>query len=316
VSGRTTGPAGVAIGPRVRLRLGAAGRHLAETAPPESFFVISALFHYLGPAFAVLLFAHVAPLGVAWLRIASAAGIFAAWRRPRRTLRTADRETRRLLLGWGVVLALMNSAFYLAIDRLPLGTVAAIEFVPVIGLAAFGVRSVRNLAALALAVVGVALLTHMRLSGGWVGFGLAFANAGLFAGYIVLGHRVARRGASPGIDGLAAAMLIALVVQSPIGGWAAVPALLHPGLLLAGIGVGICSSLIPYVTDQLAMARLARSTYALLVALLPAMATVVGVIVLAQIPRPLEAAGVALVVGGIALHRQRPGDRDLRSEGG
>lgn len=169
----------------------------------------------------------------------------------------------------------MNSAFYLAIDRLPLGTVAAIEFVPVIGLAAFGVRSFRNLAALALSV-GVSLLTHVRLSGGLIGFVLAFANAGLFACYIVLGHRVARRAASSGIDGLAAAMLIALVVQSPIGGWAAVPALLHPSLLLAGIGVGICSSVIPYVTDQLAMARLARSTHALLIALLPAVATLVG----------------------------------------
>src|ERR1700710_289531 len=120
--------------------------------PPHAYFAVSAVFHYLGPAFAVLLFARVDVLGVAWLRIASAAGIFAAWRRP------AGR-TRRLLLAWGAVLAVMNSCFYLAIDRLPLGTVAAIEFVPVIVLAAFGARTARNLAALGLAVGGVYLLT-------------------------------------------------------------------------------------------------------------------------------------------------------------
>ena len=102
-----------------------------------------------GPAFAVLLFSRVAPLGVAWLRIASAAIVFAAWRRPWRTLRGADRDTMRLLVALGAVLAVMNSCFYEAIARLPLGTVSAIEFLPVIALAAFGVRSPRNVAALA-----------------------------------------------------------------------------------------------------------------------------------------------------------------------
>jgi inner membrane transporter RhtA len=299
----------------VRSRVGAATHHLVVKAPPESFFVVSAIFHYLGPAFAVLLFARVAPVGVAWLRIASAAGVFALWRRPWRTLRIADRDRRRVLVWWGVVLALMNSTFYLAIDRLPLGTVAAIEFVPVIALAAFGARSMRNLAAFALAVGGVSLLVDMRPSGVTIGFVFAFANAGLFACYIVLGHRVAERGAMPGIDGLAAAMLVALGVATAIGGWAALPALAHPTVLLAGIGVGICSSVIPYVTDQLAMARIARATYALLVALLPAVATVVGAIVLAQVPSRLEIAGVALVVGGVALHRAPDHDRGHEPKG-
>ena len=110
--------------------------------------MVSAVFHYLGPAFAVLLFARVDVLGVAWLRIASAALVFAVWRRPWRVLAQLDGEARRLLLAWGAVLALMNCCFYLAIDRLPLGTVAAIEFLPVIALAALGARSTRNLGAL------------------------------------------------------------------------------------------------------------------------------------------------------------------------
>src|SRR4051795_12816523 len=93
-----------------------------QRVPPHVYFVGSAIFHYLGPAFAVLLFARVDVLGVAWLRIASAAVVFALWRRPWRALRTPERGT---LLAWGAVLALMNCCFYLAIDRLPLATVAA-----------------------------------------------------------------------------------------------------------------------------------------------------------------------------------------------
>ena len=99
--------------------------------PPHVYFLVSAVFHYLGPAFAVLLFARVDVLGVAWLRIASAALVFALWRQPWRT-RGARPRRPLLLAGWGVVLAAMNACFYLAIDRLPLGTVATIEFLPVI----------------------------------------------------------------------------------------------------------------------------------------------------------------------------------------
>jgi inner membrane transporter RhtA len=274
-------------------------RGRAQTVPPEAYFVVSAIFHYLGPAFAVLLFARVDVLGVAWLRIASAAAIFALWRRPWRHVGGAW----RLLLAWGAVLAVMNSTFYLAIDRLPLGTVAAIEFLPVILLAALGTRTPRNLAALALAVPGVYLLTDVALEGDPLGVAFAFANAALFAGYIVVSHRAAQRGAGLGIDLLGTAMLIAAVVATPIGAWAAVPALSDPVAIAAGVGVGISSSVIPYVTDQLAMSRMARSTYALMVALLPATATVIGIVVLAQLPTALEALGVALVIIGVAVHR-------------
>jgi inner membrane transporter RhtA len=266
--------------------------------PPHAYFVVSAVFHYLGPSFAVLLFARVQVLGVAWLRIASAALILGLWRRPQLKLTPT-------LLAWGAVLAGMNAVFYLAIDRLPLGTVAAIEFLPVIVLAALGTRTPRNLAALGVAVAGVYLLTDVRLGGEPLGFVFAFANAVLFSVYIVLGHRVAQREEVDGIDGLALSMLVALVVATPIGGWQAAGALGDPVAIAAGVGVGICSSVIPYVTDQLAMARLPRATYALMVSLLPAVATVVGVVVLAQIPSARETAGVALVIVGVALHRER-----------
>ena len=282
---------------------------MTERVPPHLYFVVSAIFHYLGPAFAVLLFARVDVLGVAWLRIASAALVFALWRRPWRAFAKLDRSGRRLLLAWGAVLAVMNACFYVAIDRLPLGTVAAIEFLPVIALAALGARSPRNVAALVLAVPGVYLLTGVQLEGEPLGVALAFANAVLFAAYIVLAHRVARHGALSGIDGLAASMLIAAVVVTPIGGWEVLPALTDPVALLAGVGVGLCSSVIPYVSDQLAMRRLPRATYALMVSLLPATATVIGIAVLAQIPSWVELAGVALVIAGVAIHRQAPEPR-------
>src|SRR3954464_157892 len=284
----------------------AAPRSALERVPPHAYFVGSAVFHYLGPAFAVLLFARVEVLGVAWLRLAAAAVVFAAWRRPWRTARRLDRSGRSLLLAWGAVLAVMNCCFYLAIDRLPLGTVAGVEFLPVIALAALGARTARNGVAIALAVPGVYLLCDVRLAGAPLGVALAFANAIGFALYIVLAHRVARHGAVGGLDGLAAAMLAAAVVVTPLAGWAALPALGDPVALLAGAGVGICSSVIPYLCDQLAMARLARASYALMVSLLPATATVIGVAVLAQVPSSAELLGVALVIAGVAVHRAPP----------
>jgi len=260
-----------------------------RSVPPETYFVGSAVFHYLGPAFAVLLFARVPVLGVAWLRILSAAVVFALWRRGRMRL-------TRTVVVWAVVLAAMNCCFYSAIDRLPLATVAAIEFLPVIALAALGARTPRNVAALALAVPGVYVLTGVHIAGETTGMAFAFANALLFAAYIVCADKGAKQGL--GIDGLAGAMVLAALLVTPIG---ATP--VDAVSILAGVGVGISSSVIPYVCDQLALARLPRATYSLMVALLPATATVIGLVVLAQVPTLSDLLGIGLVVAGVALHR-------------
>lgn len=266
--------------------------------------MVSAVFHYLGPAFAVLLFVRLEPTGVAWLRIASAALVFALWRRPWRVWSGLSRATQRTLACWGAVLAIMNLCFYLAIASLPLGTVAAIEFLPVIVLAAIGARTRRNVAALVLAAGGVYLLTGVGVSGEPVGLLFAAANAVLFTIYIVLGHRISRDESLTGIDGLALSMLFAGMVALPIGILNAAPAFTDPVLLAAAIGVGICSSVVPYVADQLAMRRLARATYSLMISLLPATATVIGVIVLTQVPTPVELVGVLLVIVGVAVHHE------------
>jgi len=273
--------------------------------PPHAWFVGSAIFHYLGPSFAVLLFARVPVGGVAWLRIVAAALVFAIWRRPWRVFLESAPSGKRLMVALGVVFALMNYSFYIAIDRLPLGTVAAIEFVGPILLALAGSRTARNLVALALAGAGVFLLTEVRVAGDPEAFGWAFANAALFTLYIVLAHRLSRADAetSP-IDRLGASMIIAGIVITPLGLLDAAEALVDPVALLAGIGVGVSSSVIPYVFDQLAMRRLSRAAYALFVSLLPATAVIVGVIVLTQIPTLVEVGAVALVVAGVAVHRE------------
>jgi inner membrane transporter RhtA len=283
--------------------------------PPTSFFLTSAVFHYLGPSLAALLFVHVAPLGVAWLRIASAGLVFAVWRRPWRIFRAASSSQRLVFLSLGLVLAAMNSLFYLAIARLPLATVGAIEFLGTVILAAAGARTRRNALALVLAICGVTVLTSVQLAGQPVGLLFAFANCAGFVSYIMLGHRIANTSASggdpvglpfSGIDQLGLSMLIAAFAATPLGLAPAAPAFTHPAWLAWGIGVGVCSSVIPYVTDQLAMARLPRATFSLMLALLPATATVIGLLVLGQVPTVRDLAGIALVILGVALHRDAP----------
>ena len=277
---------------------------LVDRVPPLGYFMTSAIFHYLGPSFAVLLFAKIEVLGVAWLRIAAAAVVFGLSRRAWRFWSQAPQAQLLTVLALGLALAAMNASFYLAIARLPLGAVGAIEFLGPILLAAIGMRSLRNLAALAFAAAGVAVLTNIRLAGEPLGYVFAFANAALFLLYILLGHRIAASGGVAGIERLAAAMGVALLAITPFGLGAAWPAFSDPLLLLAGAGVGIASSVVPYVCDQLAMARLSRAHFALLLSVLPAMASLIGLILLRQVPSPAELGGIALVVAGVALHRE------------
>ena len=270
-----------------------------DRLPPQALFVLGAISQYVGAALAVLLFASVPAAGVAWLRVVAAATVLVAWRRPWRT--TWNRTRLLLVAAFGLTLALMNLCFYLAIDRLPLGTAVAVEFCGPIFVAALGSRTRRDVAALALGVVGVLALADVHLGGSPGGFALAAGAGAFWAAYIVLGHRVAADRQIRPQDGLALAMAIGALGLAPALVVSAVPALVDPVLLAACLAVGVASSVVPYGLEQIAMRRLPRARFALLLALLPATAAVIGAVVLGQVPGLLEAAGIGLVVAAASL---------------
>jgi inner membrane transporter RhtA len=272
---------------------------VTDRLPPHALFVLGAISQYVGAALAVLLFASVPAAGVAWLRVVAAAAVLVAWRRPWQTTWTAARL--RLTAAFGIALGLMNLTFYLAIDRLPLGTAVAIEFAGPIAVAALGSRTRRDVVALGLAVAGILALADVHLSGSPGGFALALAAGAFWAAYIVLGHRVAADAGLRPRDGLALAMAIGALVLAPALLPSAVPALVSPLLLGACLAVGVASSVVPYGLEQVAMQRLPRARFALLLALLPATATVVGALILGQVPGVVESAGIALVVVAASL---------------
>lgn len=187
---------------------------VSKAVPSHVWFGVSAIFHYLGPSFAVLLFPAVGVLGVAWFRVATAALFFAPLTRPWEVFRAADNATRVLLIGLGVCLAIMNTSFYLALERLPMSLVAAMEFVGTIGVALYGVRTIRNVFALVLAVGGVFVLIDVKWASDPLGLFWATLNAAMFVGYIMLGHKASQAGASGGVRRLGAAMEEALVCHS------------------------------------------------------------------------------------------------------
>jgi inner membrane transporter RhtA len=262
-------------------------------------FVVNAVSQYAGASLAVRAFGAMPAAGVAWIRVLTGALVLGAWRRPWRELRRQERDALLLVVAFGIALAAMNLTFYLAIERLPLGTTVAIEFIGPILVAAIAVRGLRNLAALLVAMAGVAMLSRISVSGSAMGVGLALA-AGLFwAVYIVLAHQVARRGL--GTTGLAAAMAVGTVAIAPLAAAPAVESAGHGLVLLLAVGAGLLSSVIPYALDQVLLRRLSRGAFALLLSLLPATATVMGLVLLRQVPQPLEIVGIGLVVAAVLL---------------
>ena len=290
---------------------GVATPHGLDRVPAPALFVASGLTQYLGAAIAVGLFATVGAPTVAWLRIALSAVVHVLWRRPRRT-----RYTRRDLGGvllFGVVLAAMNVSFYVAIARLPLGTAVAIEFLGPVAVAAATGRGWRERVGIALAGAGVVLLAGVTLRSdpgpqtvvGLVAIGVA---AACWAAYILLGRRVAHGGGrGHGVTSLAWAMAAGAVVFAPFLAGGAGPVLRDGRLALAVLGVAVLSSVIPYAIEQVVLRRVSAATFAVLLALLPASATVVGAVVLRQWPHPVDLVGLALVSAAIALTSRASG---------
>jgi inner membrane transporter RhtA len=268
---------------------------------PEALFAVGAVSQYLGAATAVELFAELRPGTVALLRVAGAGAVLVLLRRSWR------RHWSRIELAWtaafGVALALMNLFFYLAIERVPLGNSVAIEFIGPIAVAAFGTRTLRSGGALALAVGGVVALAGFAPPEAQLGALFSLIAGALWAGYIVLGHRVARAGMA--VDGLGVGMLIGALAISPVGiaGGGLGTAVGAPLLFAGGVAAGVLSNVIPYGIDQLVMQRLARARFALLQALLPVTATLIGLVWLSQVPSVREAVGIVAVIAAIVINR-------------
>jgi inner membrane transporter RhtA len=264
---------------------------------------------YVGAALAVGLFDRLSPVAVAVLRLIGAAVVLIIWRRPPPAAWRWPRLGRAA--AFGIATACMNIAFYEAIARLPLGTAVAVEFCGPVAVAAVSSRRPRDIAAVVLAALGVLMIADVRWSGSPAGVLWALAAASMWAVYIVLGKRVATSG--NGIDDMAVGFTVAAVVLSPlvlVGGVSELSALAEPLVVFVAVGVGVLSSVVPYLLDQIVLRRVGQARFAVLLALLPATATVVGLVTLTQVPGLLEAVGIAAVIGAVAL-RSRDGDADL-----
>ncbi|MBB3748580.1 inner membrane transporter RhtA [Mycolicibacterium sp. BK634] len=265
------------------------------------FFIVGAVSQYVGAALAVFLFTTANPAAVAWLRAAGAAVVLLAWRRPWRRLWT--RRALAVAAGFGIVTVGMNVAFFEAISRIPLGTAVAIEFIGPVAVATLGARRPRDVLAVILATGGVALLAGVQAGANAVGVFFALTAAALWAGYILLGKRVADAGS--GLDSLAIGMAVAAVLLAAplLAGQLHTDAhvLGEPRTWLLGLGVGVLSTAVPYGLDQFVLTFISRARFALLLALLPAAAAGTGAVMLHQWLTVAELAGIALVMAALVI---------------
>jgi len=264
---------------------------------PEFIFILSSISLYIGAALAVDVFNAVPPVGVAWLRTVGAAVVLVAVRRPWRSPWTRRRAL--LCLVFGTTLTAMNILFYLSISFIPLGTAVAVEFLGPIAVAAVGARTRGAVVALLLAIVGIVLLRRPGATGELQGVLYALAAGACWAAYIVLGKRVSNNTAR--LDSLAVSMALGALATAPLGIPLAWPAFAHGALLAQCLFVGVLASAVPYMLDQVVLKRVTASHFAVLLALLPACATVMGFITLGQRPGLRELAGIALVIGAVVI---------------
>jgi inner membrane transporter RhtA len=261
--------------------------------PPTALVLLSIVSVQLGAAIAKSLFDSLGPGGTVFLRITFAALVLLVLVRP--TFGGYDR-TEYLVAGlFGLALAGMNFSIYLAIDRIPLGVAVTLEFVGPLGVAVAGSRRMLDLLWVVLAAAGILLLAPLGVLGGMdidpVGVAFALLAGGLWASYILLSARTGR--AFPGGTGLVIALCVGTLVLFPFGVPGAGYALLDPRLLLAGFGVAMLSSAIPFSLELEALRKIPARVFGVLMSLEPAVAALAGLVVLGE---RLEMRAVAAVI--------------------
>ncbi|MGC0365359.1 inner membrane transporter RhtA [Rhodococcus sp. 27YEA15] len=284
---------------------------------PVGAVLTSILSLQFGAAFATTLFSDIGAAGATTLRLTIAAVILGIVVRPRWS--TWSQRQRQGIAALGIALAVMNAAFYLALDTLPIGTAVTIEFLGPLTLAAVLSRRWADGAWVALALGGVVLLGFGDHGDGGLdpaGVMFALVAAVAWAGYIVAGSHLAST--LPSADGLAGAGIIAAVLTLPFGVVAGGSALLDPKILLAGLAVALLSSVIPYSLEMWALRSLAKKVFAVLIALEPAAAALAGVLIIGQSLDPVTLVAIGLVVSagiGTVIMNRNPGATDQKRGG-
>lgn len=271
------------------------------SAPPEALFVLSATAQYVGATIAVNLFDEVNPASVAWLRVIGASVALMLVSASNLRHRFTKAEWIALAV-FGIATSLMNTFFYLAIERIPLGKSVTIEFIGPILVAAFRTRTRRNAVALAVAVVGVIVLSGVEISGEPLGIMFTLLASAMWATYIVVGSRVAQQ--SHGVAGLGVGLAIGALAIAPIGAPGSGEVWTSPRLLVLCLLVGLLSSAIGYGIDQAVLRRIPIRRFSVLLALLPVTAAVVGFIALDQRPTLVDLVGMALVLTGVVIQER------------
>ncbi|STY83458.1 EamA family transporter [Mobiluncus mulieris] len=274
--------------------------------PAPLIFMLEGTIQYVGAGLAVGLFALFAPLTVAWLRSVIAGVILVAWRRPWGK-RALTRQGYAWSCAFGVALVAMNTTFYEAIARLPLGTTVSIEFLGPVIFAAIGLSGIIGKLAVLIAFSGVVLIGGIALdltqTTQLYGLIWALVAGGMWVAYMALGRKVALLGR--GMDSLAVAVLLGSFLQLPF----AIPEMPlmigHPEALVLAVAMSTCSSVIPYVLEQVVMRGVRAPLFALLSALLPVTSLAVGLVMLRQVPSLAELGGLALVSVALALTYRR-----------
>lgn len=255
----------------------------------------------LGLALAVDLIDRIGAEGAAWLRLAWAGVLFLVVVRPRRAAFT--RATFGICVLLGIVTALITMLFMAALARIPMGTASALEFLGPLGVAVVSGSGRARWVWPALATVGVLALTQP-----WqgeidtVGVGFALGAAVCWAAYILLTQRVGDR--VSGLQGLGVSMPVAAAVGTATVGAAVLPRM-TPDMILIGLGLALLLPIVPFTLELLALRRLNAAAFGTLMSLEPALALLIGFLVLHQVPNAAAIAGIAfVVVAGIgAAHR-------------
>lgn len=292
-------------GALARIRVAVAG------APPWLLAVCAMLSIQLGAAWSVPIIQTLGPAGAGWLRLLAASVMFLTIARPK--LRQVRKKDVPVLVGLGISTAVMTLALFAAIDRIPLGTAVAVEFLGPLAVAAIGGRNWKRIIWPFVALAGVILMTepwHGRVD--LVGVAFAALAAAGWGGYIVLTQLVGDR--FEGFTGLAITIPIATLVTTPMGiadSWGKIDLT----VVVLTFGVAIANPVLPYMLELLALRRMDRAAFGTLVALEPAAGLLMGAIILAQMPDLIQIVGIGIVIvaGTVA---QRWGSRTTSPDDG